>query len=105
MAEYIRKDVLINALMSDLDKVPMINNSFRDMIQRDTLIGCMELVNRIPSADVQPVKHGKWIDETFEPWGLVFHPYKCDQCGERSEFDSEYCPNCGAKMEVNNDRD
>ena len=44
-------------------------------------------------------KKGKWIDETFKPWGLVHHPYKCDQCGEHSECDSEYCPNCGAKME------
>ena len=41
---------------------------------------------------------GKWIDETFEPWGLVYHPYKCDQCGEHSEADSNFCPNCGADM-------
>lgn len=40
----------------------------------------------------------KWIDETFEPWGLVHHPYKCDQCYEHSETDSNYCPNCGAQM-------
>lgn len=43
-------------------------------------------------------KTGKWIDETFEPWGLVHHPYKCDQCYEHSETDSNYCPNCGAQM-------
>lgn len=45
-------------------------------------------------------KKGEWIDETFEPWGLVYHPYKCDQCGEHSETISNFCPNCGAKMEV-----
>lgn len=44
--------------------------------------------------------HGKWIDETFEPWGLVFRPYKCNQCGEHSEIDSEYCPHCGAIMKA-----
>ena len=43
-------------------------------------------------------KKGKWIDETFNPWGLVHHPYNCDQCGEHSESDSEFCPNCGADM-------
>lgn len=43
-------------------------------------------------------KKGKWIDETFKPWGLVYHPYKCDQCGEHSEADSDFCPNCGADM-------
>ena len=44
-------------------------------------------------------KKGRWIDETFKPWGLVHHPYKCDQCGEHSEADSDFCPNCGAEME------
>jgi len=48
---------------------------------------------------------GKWIDETFVPWGLVYHPYKCDQCGEHSEADSNYCPNCGADMRGGNDED
>ena len=52
--------------------------------------------------DEQPTiedrKTGKWIDETFEPWGLVYHPYKCNQCGEHSEADSNFCPNCGADM-------
>ena len=43
-------------------------------------------------------KKGKWIDETFKPWGLVHHPYKCDQCGEHSEANSNFCPNCGADM-------
>lgn len=48
-------------------------------------------------------KKGKWIDETFKSWGLVFHPYKCDQCGEHSEADSDYCPNCGARMRGEDD--
>ena len=46
----------------------------------------------------QERKKGKWIDETFSPWGLVYHPYRCDQCGEHSEADSNFCPNCGADM-------
>ena len=52
--------------------------------------------------DEQPTieerKTGKWIDETFKPWGLVYHPYRCDQCGDHSEADSNFCPNCGADM-------
>lgn len=53
-------------------------------------------IKNLPS--VEP-KHGRWIDETFKPWGLVHHPYKCDQCGEHSEATSDFCPNCGARME------
>ena len=52
-------------------------------------------INHMPTIER---KKGKWIDETFEPWGLVYHPYKCNQCGEHSEAASNYCPNCGSEM-------
>lgn len=55
-------------------------------------------VYSLPSAQPER-KKGKWIDETFKPWGLVYHPYKCDQCGEHSEADSNFCPHCGALMD------
>jgi len=51
----------------------------------------------LPSAQPER-KKGKWIDEKFKPRGLVYHPYKCNQCGEHSEADSNFCPNCGADM-------
>lgn len=56
-----------------------------------------DLMISLPDAPER--KKGRWIDETFKPWGLVYHPYKCDQCGEHSESDSDFCPNCGARME------
>ena len=56
------------------------------------------IVERIEAMPTIERKTGKWIDETFEPWGLVYHPYKCNQCGEHSEANSNYCPNCGADM-------
>ena len=52
---------------------------------------------QLPS--VQPErKNGTWIDETFKPWGLVYHPYRCDQCGDHADCTYNYCPNCGADM-------
>ena len=59
-------------------------------------------IEDLPSAQPER-KKGKWIDETFKPWGLVYHPYKCDQCGEHSEADSNFCPNCGADMRGESD--
>ena len=59
--------------------------------------GLEKRLRALPSAQPKREK-GKWIDETFKPWGLVYHPYKCDQCGEHSEADSNFCPNCGADM-------
>lgn len=53
-----------------------------------------------PAADVAPVVHGEWI-KTSE-----FMPiYGCSVCKERNLFKngqnvlSNYCPNCGAKMD------
>ena len=89
MSDYIKKE----------DAVNTIRNAFTGMTA-DTL----ELrINDIPSADVAPVRHGRWIDE--EPTVI-----KCSACGE--EFNDEivymtypynnlrYCPGCGAKMDL-----
>lgn len=52
----------------------------------------------IPTADVVPVKHGKWIDE-LDPWDRQ-HIGKCSECGKRycDYMYFRFCPNCGAKM-------
>ena len=69
--------------------------------------GAWETQNRIrelPSADVQPVKHGKWIDAYT--W-TMFHEFKssgrgehfwCSECEQGQKQKSNYCPNCGADM-------
>lgn len=58
-----------------------------------------EALGRVESVDAVPVVHGRWINETFKAWGLVHHPYKCDQCGYHNEAPSDYCPDCGARMD------
>ncbi len=51
----------------------------------------------LPSVTPQP-KIGQWI-----AMGEGFTLYKCSEC-EAVEFKkSKYCPNCGTKMEVQND--
>lgn len=60
-----------------------------------------EAVDRLPTADVAPVRHGEWID-VEDDYGSYL---RCSICGD--EFTSweadcarmNYCPNCGAKME------
>ena len=63
------------------------------------LLGMVTALGYAHEKETEERKKGRWIDETFKPWGLVHHPYKCDQCGEHSEADSDFCPNCGAEME------
>ena len=44
-------------------------------------------------------KTGKWIENDIDPEAWNF----CSECGEQSIDLYDYCPNCGAKMEVQND--
>ena len=75
-----------------------IIDDLRDRMTVEGYCAMVERVKALPSAQPEQ-KKGKWIDETFKPWGLVYHPYKCNQCGGYSEADSDFCPDCGAKME------
>lgn len=57
-----------------------------------------ELYNA-PTADVQEVKHGRWITEDK---GHYFYDWKCSVCGGSGRSDYLFCHICGAKM-VNED--
>ena len=48
-----------------------------------------------PAADVREVKRGRWT-ENVPPRDK--RP-RCSVCGELNPWKSNYCPNCGAKME------
>jgi len=61
-----------------------------------------EWVDKQPSADVQPVRHGHWIHDGLDiPHGVDW--MRCSECGKRDKYCpatmTNYCPNCGAKME------
>ena len=49
----------------------------------------------IPAADVAEVRHGRWlcVDTDIEQFFL------CDRCKKKEYWESNYCPNCGAKMD------
>lgn len=67
---------------------------------------CMSLLSMLPSVDAVPVVHGKWVkdeDSCHYDYYLPYFDFNCSICGE-IENDQHglpnYCPNCGAKMEV-----
>lgn len=49
-----------------------------------------------PTADVAQVVHAHWMTGTTK-WGLL--PYQCSACKEFEEGTTKYCPDCGAKMD------
>lgn len=61
-------------------------------------------IHELPTIDAEPVKHGRWNgwhgDKRMKNGEYRhFHYYACDQCECRTAIASNYCPNCGAKMD------
>lgn len=53
-------------------------------------------LRKLPSVKPQP-KMGHWIDvENLD--SALWH--ECSECGETEFYATDYCPNCGTKMEV-----
>lgn len=57
------------------------------------------LLMRIPAADVEPVRHGRWGKKQGGFWEFA----ACSLCGEKTPtvgIIPNFCPNCGAKMKL-----
>lgn len=56
----------------------------------------VERLLSIPTADVVPVRHGRWIKPTRVPDSMLD---ECSLCGfDCGAYTFNYCPNCGANM-------
>lgn len=52
-------------------------------------------IDATPNADVVEVKHGRWVE--FSPLRDMF---SCSLCGQWGDRLWNYCPHCGAKMDL-----
>ena len=64
-------------------------------------------IEGLPAADVEPVRQGRWIQPSWIYYGAK--QYVCDQCKNDVywrkrilNYKEKYCPNCGAKMDLEN---
>lgn len=48
--------------------------------------------------DVAPVVHAKWEERFSLEYKTIV--YDCSNCGATHSYISNYCPNCGAKMDI-----
>lgn len=59
-----------------------------------------EVFRSISSADVAPIRHGRWIDT--DRYG--FPVMECSECGAQTgTLNFPYCFNCGARMDGDSD--
>lgn len=66
---------------------------------KDGCVSVLDDINALPKADVQPVKHGRWIWDSEPELGNPYGSYRCSECGNRMKFQENYCCGCGARME------
>lgn len=67
----------------------------------------VDLLENLPSAEVVPVKHGRWIvvSDGYGNGDATAHICECSECKDtiwvykKATRRWNYCPNCGAKME------
>lgn len=97
MSDYISREAAIDRLNKNLSACNP--GTFSEMCYADAI----ETVKHLPSADVEPVRHGRWTFEAATENTLS--RIKCNICGWWTLDPSvdgvyKYCPNCGAKMDA-----
>ena len=108
MAEYIEREKILDAISeqrrfylherdgeTDMEKLYLLWGS-------DNALTTMEdIMSDIPTADVAPVVHGRWILRK-EPDGRLC--FGCSNCGKsenkHTAIKGKYCWSCGAKMDL-----
>lgn len=110
MVEYIEREALYEKAYWNGEH-PNLDNLFPDGVDAIDI----KDVDAIPSADVAPVRHGRWIIGKDLPysWGKIlkneYHLY-CSECLEQAfnrsedndpyfDVDTPYCPFCGCCMD------
>lgn len=103
MSEYINKseavgegylqDWYISSVVGDVE--PVWTEAHIEELANDFIV----IPKDTPAADVAPVVHGKW-DDSFD--GITPVCSVCKRTHHAVIRTSDYCPNCGAKMDGGN---
>lgn len=100
MTEYLEKAALVRILRAkaEMGRLSECSVCFDNVAK---------MIEPLPAADVAEVKHGKWIEVQKENiWNDIVPVLECSACGKYTVgtrgimTKSNYCPNCGAKMDL-----
>ena len=107
LGDAVSREAVLDAIkrislgQTDVVKVSMMTEDYVEKLPSVTqksghfIDGVHAMGYREGYKDAQKQKSGKWI-ETDDKYGAFFI---CDKCHRQSDIMENFCPNCGAKME------
>lgn len=101
MSDYISREAAIAYIREQSEE---LQKAFEELggesgIYADAYNDLAEDFHRIPAADVEPVRHGRWGKKQGGFWEFA----ACSLCGEKTPtvgIIPNFCPSCGAKMDL-----
>ena len=102
MDELISRKTLIKRFKKKKEQAPTLRDAF--------YLDCvMAVIDTAPAIESEPVRHGRWMDrpeiKSFKHTNIPV--VECSKCGmifcdiiNNHHFMYHYCPNCGAKMDL-----
>lgn len=111
MAEYFERETVLKEIFSIYEReFPTASGAFDEFVTKTI----PNILTYIPIADVVPVRRGKWeetdwVEPDWHGFSMIRTPnggFRCSRCANvfKKEllWKENYCPNCGARMEVQN---
>lgn len=108
MSDYISRKLLEDSLREEKERM------LKDTIEVDPFVegfqSAINIVKCTANADVEPVRRGRW-NRPYISWFFplkIRNPYCfCTYCGHpiKPRKATDYCPNCGAKMDLEDDNE
>ena len=95
MGEYFEKETFKSWMKENITENPAI----------------LKAIDYAPSADVEPVRHGHWVEHDEN---MLSNEAECSECHKRIGYSGlldrflrefKYCHNCGAKMDKKKEKE
>lgn len=90
MAEYIERETAVKAANE------WVSEAFMAPVMRVSRL--FDKLQKVPTSDVAPVVHGRWISVFDGDHIMPERYYRCSRCGRVESRRQPYC-HCGAKMD------
>lgn len=103
MNDYISRETVLSKcqqIWSNADETTEIGVAIINIVDE-----LADFVENIPSADIQPVKHGQFKEYSEKEKYEVYKKYHidfdgvCSECGSNMFESDTFCAECGAKMD------